>query len=174
MKKVLWLIVCLMTMVALASCSSDDKDEIFTENYSYLNGEWFDAERGLTFIIHNGWVEVRDFNGGIAVAAGNSSRIQFEIENDTIIFYAIDTNDYSKDIEYYQKKIGEIRKELETARGSRRQYLIDELNKYISCLREAKSYQQSGGCYYYGKIYKITPTEFEFGVSGKRYNLKRK
>ena len=172
MKKILWLIVCLMTMVTFTSCSSDD-DEI-VENYSYLNGEWFDAERGLTFIIYNGWVEVRNFNGSIAVAAGNSSRIQFEIENDTIIFYAIDTNDYSKDIEYYEKKIDEIRKELETARGSRIQYLIDELNKYISCLREAKSYQQSGGCYYYGKIYKRTSTEFEFGVSGKRYNLKRK
>lgn len=168
----LWLIVCLMTMVvSFSSCSPDDDA---TEDYSYLNGEWLDLEKGLTFIIYNGWVEAIDANGRVIASAGNYSRVRFEIENSTIIFYAVDTNDYSKDIEFYEKKIDEIRKELETARGGRRQLLIDELNKYVSCLREAKSYQQNGSCHYYGKIYKSTSTEFEFDVSGKRYNLKRK
>lgn len=41
MKKVLWLIACLMTMVTFTSCSSDD-DEIVEDEYTYTSivGKW--------------------------------------------------------------------------------------------------------------------------------------
>lgn len=125
-RKVLWLIVYLMAMVVgFTSCSSNNKNENSTENYSYLNGEWVDAEiSNVTFIIHDGWM-------GVVDTTSSRVTVQFEIENNIIIF---------KEQRHYNGKIYETPT--------------------------------------FGKIYKMTATEFEFymfeNTSGHRFNLKRK
>jgi hypothetical protein len=82
MKKVLWLIVCLITMAAFSGCTTNDYTLELDDNT--IVGEWIDIDYGTRYFFYNGIVE--NITDGI--------RCEYKLQQDRIIF--IETDDYGK------------------------------------------------------------------------------
>ena len=166
MKKVLWLFVCLMTMaVSLTSCSSDE-DEIILDSET-INGEWYDAEKGVIYLFHNNVVELRDSNN-----PNYGIRYYFSLTDTQIIFKEVDTYDYSSTIEYYKNEIEKKKKNLETARGDTKSYYKELLLEYEDTLREYQR-RQNNTYYYYGSIISKSLYDLVFVIDEITYSLHR-
>lgn len=170
MKKVLWLIVCLMTMVVFSSCSKEDDDiDKLSLNSWTIDGEWYDEEKDMTFFFCNGFAKIN----GIYYISEPLIEFYLNFENNEIVFTFTDTQDYSAEIAYYEEMVAGIQQELQTARGDRRQQLIDMLNEYMSNVREMQSYQQNRKFTIYGKILSMSLNDFVFKVDDETYKLHR-
>ena len=165
MKKLIMALVCLMTMVMLTSCSSDDED--ITEQYSTaILGGWKCEENnnGAEFWFgQDGTAYLLYFDNGVydyGIIAN------YSITGNHLSLINI-SND-SSDITYWNNKIDEVEKELSTARGDRRQHLIDQLNEYIKELQKAKSKAQKAKKTIQFTIISITKNELTLERADKQ------
>lgn len=128
MRRLLWLIVCLMTMV-LSSCSKEDESNEYAR---MISGTWECSN--LQYEFKNG-------NLTISTTLGSVSAGKYYVNGNNLVFSMKVTYD-DGNADYYKRKIDSVEQELKTARGSRKQYLIDQLNTLYSKYRNAKSNQR--------------------------------
>ena len=128
MKKVLWLIVCLMTMV-LSSCSKEDESNEYAR---MISGTWECSN--LQYEFKNG-------NLTISTILGSVSAGKYYVNGNNLVF-SMEVTYNDGDADYYKREIDSVEQELKTARGSRREHLIDMLNELYSKYRKAKNGQR--------------------------------
>ena len=139
MKKLLWLIVCLMTMV-MVSCSNDSeevsKDEMIVGGWEY-NEDYYKTEY---WFYDNGTARLIVYYGDYL---DYELLMRYSVSGNRLTFYD-NLNNSSADVEYWKRKIEELEKKLETARGAARQNIIDLLNEYINKLRKEQARAKNG------------------------------
>lgn len=178
MKKVLWLIVCLMTMVTFTSCSSDD--DMLPQNN--IEGMWHNEDGTELFFGPDFYV----------VSSNNVPHVNgtYEIKNNTIVFCYANTEygvSYEKQIEFYRKKIEELRKELNKAQGDSKYYFLRQIDEYSDIIKELNSKasfnKHNKVLYDYAKIKKLTPyiltiiidtSSYDIGVDSIEMTFKKK
>lgn len=128
MKKVLWVIVCLMTMV-LSSCSKEDESNEYAR---MISGTWECSN--LQYEFKNG-------NLTISTILGSVSAGKYYVNGNNLVF-SMEVTYNDGDADYYKREIDSVEQELKTARGSRREHLIDMLNELYSKYRKAKNGQR--------------------------------
>ena len=127
MRKLLWLIVCLMTMV-MVGCSNDSEEVSKNE---MIVGGWEYNEKGNRvdfWFTPNGLVRLLYFEK-------NSDKVEYAVtskyfmENNILTIYG-NLDNSSADVEYWKQKINELEELLKTAGEQDRQGIIDLINTY--------------------------------------------
>ena len=133
MRKLLWLIVCLMTMV-MVSCSNDSeevsKNEMIVGGWEY-NEEgnrvefWF-APNGNARLLY-----FEKYSDKVEYAVTSNYSIT---ENNILTIYG-NLDNSSADVEYWKQKVNELEELLKTAGEQERQGIIDLINTYKENVR---------------------------------------
>ena len=158
MKKVLWLIVCLMTItMTFSSCSKDDEQK--EEESINISGAWTDANEYLFCYFCDGTGDIVSDSH----KRTSNFKVEYSIKGNEIVFRKVTdaSKRYDEDIKRYERLIKSLQYNLKTAKGKVRIALIDKLNDYIHKLDIAKEAQEKINMYSYSKaiITKFTPTE---------------
>jgi len=129
MKRLVWLIVCLMTItMTFSSCSKDDEQK--EEESVNISGTWADENNQLFYYFWDGILDIKNAETGTL-----QMRYQYSV-NGNDMFWSLPTIRKEKKTEIEKKRIKEIEEELKNARGSRREELIDRLNDEIGGNKE--------------------------------------
>jgi len=170
MKRLIWLIVCLMTItMTFSSCSKDDEQK--EEESVNISGAWADAEEHLFCYFCDGTGDiVRDNH-----KRTSAYKVEYSIKGNEIVFRKVtDTSKRNdEDIKRYEGLIKNLQYNLKTANGKARITLIDELNDYIHKLDIAKEIQEKSNVYSKAIITKFTPTELFLQFPNEEIKLYR-
>lgn len=164
MKRILWLIACLMTMVMFSSCSKDEEDELTLDSNTII-GEWYDEENETIYFFVNGAVELRNTDG--------EYRYNYTLTDTQIIFVEKDMTDYDTEIRYYEGRIYQINEILKTARGAIAKQLEEELKECERILKACKYAKTHNIYYYYADIISKSLYDLVFKIDDKIYKLHR-
>jgi hypothetical protein len=109
MKKVLWLIVCLMTMVVFTNCSKDDDDILDSKS---IVGEWYDyqEQQDFQFAIGNLYIykDGKSYNYYSSGAYMFDADISYQLTSSQLILTYKIKRDFSKEINEIQNEINSI------------------------------------------------------------------
>lgn len=147
MKKLLWLIVCLMTIVTFTSCSSDDEDEIFTE--SSIVGTWQFIDTEGFYTASPCYITFKSNLKGKLSCMGATIDISYQITNDRLMIHGLNTLSYDADIAYHKARMEEISAKIKTAHGSARDALISQYNAEMQKARNIAAKKSQDKVYFY-------------------------
>ena len=162
MRKFLWLIAFMVAMVGFTSCSQEEYE---LDSISCLNGKW-KTSGNVTW-------EFR--NGTLFIYADSKTKVEYKYAiNKEVITIAMSVTFGDEEAEYYKQQISMLQEELKISRGSRRQYLIDEINRLTNAYREAKQNCKKEIIYVDGTITKLTSKDLIIVFNDQTMYFKKK
>lgn len=168
MKRLIWLIVCLMTItMTFSSCSKDDEQK--EEESVNISGAWADAEEHLFCYFCDGTGDIIILNN----KKTSTYQVEYSIKGNEIVFRKVTDASNDEDIKRYEGMIKKLQYNLKTANGKARITLINELNDYIHKLDIAKKIQEKSNAYSKAIITKFTPTELFLQFPNEEIKLYR-
>ena len=157
MKKLFYII---LFSLCICSCSKDD--DMF--NISIV-GTWQDKVSGDVFVFGENEVKITDEYGEFY--------LEYVFTGKEITFIEYEYYDIGYEISYYHRKIKEIEKQLETARGKKKDELLDQLIAIKSLIREVYNNDKKEIWRCFSTINKFTSNELSFYFDNKECNLIR-
>ena len=159
MKKLFYII---LFSLCICSCSKDD--DIFNMSISII-GTWQDKVSGDTFVFGENDVKITDKYG--------EYYLEYVFTGNEITFIEYEYYDIGYEISYYNRKIREIEKQLETAKGKKKDELLDQLITIKSLIREAYNDDKKEIWRCFSTINKFTSNELSFYIENTEYDLIR-